>query len=120
MLTEVQLYVLAFLATVIVYLVNLLVKAKIKVNRGWLTVAVYVISGLLAYAWNAPVFPAFPAFVDLAAFVPALLTWFTALLTLLGPVVAFATLIYNVLLKKVLDSISVSVGEYVESKKTSG
>ena len=63
MLTEIQLYVLAFLATVIVYLVNLLMKAKIKVNRGWLTVAVYVISGLLAYAWNAPVFPCADYFV---------------------------------------------------------
>jgi hypothetical protein len=107
MLTEIQLYTLAVLATVIVYAVNLLVKAKVKINRGWLTVAVYVISGLLAYAWNAPAFPAFPPFVDLAAFVPALITYISALLTLLGPVVALATLIYNALLKKVLDNVAV-------------
>ena len=109
MLTEIQLYTLAVLATVIIYVVNLLVKAKITIHRGWLTVGVYVIAGLLAFAWNAPVFPAFPPFVDAATFVPALITWFSALLTLLGPVVALATLIYNALLKKVMDALAVKI-----------
>lgn len=106
MLTETQIYVLAGLASVIIYVLNLLLKAKVRVTRGWLTAGVYVVSGLLAYAWTPVVFPAFPPFVDLASFALALLTWISSLLTLVGPVVAFATLIYNALLKQALDGVA--------------
>ena len=107
MLTDAQLYVLAFIAPIIVFGVNVLLKAKIQVHRGWLTAGVYVVSGLLAWAWSAAIFPAFPAWSgEVGTFVPALFGWLTALLTALGPVVALATLIYNVLLKKVLDRIA--------------
>ena len=109
MLSASQLYVLAILAPIIVYVLKLLLKAKVEVSRGWLTAAVYVISGLLAYAWNAPAFPAFPGYTDLSVFIPALLAWLSSLLTLLGPVVAFATLIYNALLKNVLDRLSARI-----------
>lgn len=107
MLSDSQLYVLAFIAPVIVYAVNLLLKAKITIHRGWLTAGVYVIAGLLAYAWSAPIFPGFPVWSgELGVFIPALFGWFTALLTALGPVVALATLVYNALLKKVLDGVA--------------
>lgn len=107
MLSDAQLYVLAFVAPIIVFGINALLKAKIQLSRGWLTAAVYVVSGVLSYAWSAPIFPALPAWGgDLGMFVPALFGWFTALLIALGPVVALATLIYNVLLKKVLDGIA--------------
>jgi hypothetical protein len=107
MLTDSQLYVLAFIAPIIIYGVNVLLKAKIQVHRGWLTAGVYAISGVLAYAWSAPIFPVFPAWSgELGAFVPALFSWFTSLLIALGPIVALGTLIYNVLLKKVLDGIA--------------
>lgn len=109
MLSESQLYVLAILAPIIVYFLRLLVKAKVDVNRGWLTASVYVISGLLAYAWNAPAFPPFPAIDDLSIFIPAIMTWFSSLLTLIGPVVGFATLIYNALLKNVLDGMAARI-----------
>ena len=106
MLSDAQLYVLAFIAPIIIYLVNLLLKAKVNISRGWLTAGVYVVSGLLAYAWSAVTFPVFPAWGgELGVFVPALFGWFTAYLTALGPIVALATLIYNVLLKKVMDGI---------------
>ena len=107
MLSDAQLYVLAFIAPIIVFGVNALLKAKITVHRGWLTAGVYVVSGLLAYAWSAPIFPVFPTWGgELGVFAPALFDWFTALLTALGPIVALATLIYNVLLKRVLDGIT--------------
>lgn len=106
MLTDSQLYVLAFVAPIIIYVINALLKAKITIHRGWLTAGVYVVAGLLAYAWSAPIFPAFPAFVEFGTFVPALFQWLTALLIAVGPIVALATLIYNVLLKKVLDGIA--------------
>ncbi len=106
MLSDAQLYVLAFIAPIIIYAVNALLSAKVTVHRGWLTAGVYVVSGVLAWAWSAPIFPAFPAFGEPGAFIPALFQWLTALLTALGPIVALATLIYNVLLKKVLDGIT--------------
>lgn len=107
MLSDAQLYVLAFIAPVIVFGVNVLLKAKIQIGRGWLTAAVYVVSGVLAYAWSAPIFPVFPMWGgELGLFVPALFDWFSQLLVALGPIVALATLIYNVLLKKVLDGIA--------------
>jgi hypothetical protein len=106
MLSDSQLYVLAFIAPIIIYAVNMLLKAKVKLNRGWLTAGVYVISGLLAYAWSAPLLPTLPTWGgELGLFVPALFSWFTALLIALGPIVALATLIYNALLKKVLDGV---------------
>jgi hypothetical protein len=107
MLTDSQLYVLAFIAPIIIYVINALLKSKITIGRGWLTAAVYVVSGLLAYAWSAPIFPAFPLWGGvLGEFMPALFAWMTALLIALGPIVALATLIYNVLLKKVLDGVA--------------
>lgn len=106
MLSEAQLYLLAFIAPIIIYVVNALLKAHVELNRGWLTAGVYVVSGLLAFAWSAPIFPHFPPFVELGTFVPALFQWFTDLLIAVGPIVALATLIYNVLLKKVLDGIN--------------
>lgn len=107
MLSDSQLYVLAFIAPIIVYTLNLLLKAKVTIHRGWLTAGVYVIAGLLSYAWSAPIFPNFPVWGgELGVFIPALFGWFTALLTALGPVVALATLVYNVLLKKVLDGVA--------------
>jgi hypothetical protein len=106
MLTDAQLYLLAFVAPIIIYVINALLKAKIQVHRGWLTAAVYVVSGLLAYGWSALILPTFPIFVDLGQFAAELFKYFTSLLEALGPVVALATLIYNVLLKKVLDGLA--------------
>lgn len=107
MLNDAELYVIAIIATVLVYVLNALAKTKVHVHRGWLTTAVYLISGVLAYAWSAVVFPAFPAWGgDVAVFAPALLDWASNVLTAVGPIVALATLIYNVLLKKILDKVS--------------
>ncbi len=106
MLSDAQLYVLAFIAPIIVYAVNALLQAKVTIHRGWLTAGVYVVSAGLAWAWSAPIFPVFPPFVELGSFAPALFQWLTALLTALGPIVALATLIYNALLKKVLDGVT--------------
>lgn len=107
MLSDAQLYVLAIIASIIVFVVSGFLKAKIQLHRGWLTAGVYVVSGVLAYAWSAPIFPILPAWGgELGMFVPALFGWFTALLTALGPVVALATLIYNVLLKRVMEGIT--------------
>ena len=101
-MSEIQLYVISIVAMVIVALVNALAKAKVTIGRGWLTAGVYVVAGLLAYAWAAPIFPAFPAWNgEMSIFVPALFTWFSDLLVVVGPTVGFATLVYNALWGKV-------------------
>jgi hypothetical protein len=114
MLSDSQLYVLAFIAPIIIYVIKALLAAKVTISRGWLTAGVYVVAGLLAYAWSAPLFPLFPVFVDLGTFLPALFQWITDLLIAVGPIVALATLIYNVLLKSVLDGIA---AKYFPAKK---
>jgi len=103
-LTEVQLFVIGTVASVLVWLVKFIRSRWGEINPGWLTAFVYVASGLLAFFFAPLVLPPWPAFVDLATFVPALLGWFGALLVPLSGFVGFATLVYNVLLKQVLDA----------------
>lgn len=100
MLTDVQLMAIAVVASVIVWLLKL---AKANVASGWLTVAVYVVSAVLAFLFAPVAVPAFPAYVDLVSFVPAFIAWIGALLVPLSAFVGFATLIYNALLKAILD-----------------
>lgn len=100
MLTEVQLFILAAVASVIVYGLKL---AKVAEKPAWLTTLVYVVSLVLAFLFAPPAIPPFPACGDLAACVPAGLSWIGELLVPLSAVVGFATLLYNTLLKQVLD-----------------
>jgi hypothetical protein len=100
MLTEIQLFVIATAASIIVWLLKL---TKSNLSAGWLTIAVYAVSFGLAFLFTPVVLPPLPPFVDTATFVPALLAWFGDLLPVLSAFVGFATLIYNVLLKAVLE-----------------
>ncbi len=119
MLTEVQLYTIAVVATVLVYILNLWSKKASKpIHRGWLTAAVYLISGLLAFAFNAPAFPPFPVITDAAQAAPAILQWASDLLVLIGPIVAFATLIYNALLSRVMDGLTDKVAAALQPKRS--
>jgi hypothetical protein len=100
MLTEVQLFVIATVASAIVWLLKF---AKQPVSAGWLTTAVYVVSFFLAFLFAPLIVPAFPPFVDVVTFVQALIAWVGDFLLAFSPFVGFATLIYNVLLKAVLE-----------------
>ena len=100
MLTEIQMFAIGAAASVIVWFLRLV---KADATSGWLTAAVYGVSLVLAWIFAAPVLPPFPPFADLAVFVPALLNWAGELLVPLSAFVGFATLIYNALLKKILD-----------------
>lgn len=100
MLTEVQLFVIATVASAMVWTLKL---TKFQLSPGWLTALVYVVSGALAFLFAPVTLPPLPPFVDLASFVPGLFTWFGDLLPILSAFVGFATLVYNVLLKAVLE-----------------
>lgn len=104
-LTEVQMYVIGVFASALVYVLKLIGEnfPKFTIKREWLTAVLYVVSGALALMWSGFVVPVFSAFSDPITFVSALLGWVSAVLVALGPAVGFATLIYNIFLKKVLD-----------------
>ena len=104
-LTEVQLFVIGAVASVIVWVVKLIRARGGNVPAGWLTAFVYVASAGLAWVFAPVVLPPMPPFVDLATFVPAFLAWIGDLLVPLSAFVGFATLVYNVFLKKVLDEL---------------
>ena len=99
-MTEIQLFVIATVASALVWLLKL---TKTNLAPGWLTALVYLVSLGLALLFAPLVLPAFPTWVDLATFVPALIAWFGELLVPLSAFVGFATLIYNALLKAVLE-----------------
>ena len=99
-MTEVQLFVIGVAASVIVWVLK---RFKQPVSAGWLTTGVYVVSLGLALAFTPLLIPVFPPFVDAVTFAQALLTWLGDALVAVSPFVGFATLVYNVLLKAVLD-----------------
>lgn len=139
-MTEVQLFVIATLATIIVYLVKAAMAFLPKVadffrtrgaekaaaffawlgvfltGRGFLTVLLFGVSIVLALAWNFPIFPPFPIYgvshADnyIAKYVTDLINYLIRVLETVSPVVAFATLIYNVLGKQVFDKLAEKFG----------
>lgn len=106
MLTEIQLFAIATVASVAVWLLRI---TGAKLSAGWLTALVYGASAVLAFFFAPLAFPAFPAFGDLATFIPALLQWISDALVPLSAFVGFATLVYNALLKQVLDKYAAPV-----------
>ena len=99
-------FVIGLVASAVVWGIKFLRAKGTEIPSGWLTAGVYVVSGVLAALFAAPSLPAFPVFVDLASFVPALLAWVGDLLVPLSAFVGFATLVYTALLKKILDSVA--------------
>ena len=108
----VQLYVIGVVASAIVYAVKLFSARfpNVTIKREWLTVILYVASLVLAIYWGGISFPAFPEFSDPVSFVSASLTFLTALIAALAFPTSFATLIYNVILKRVFDGLAAKAG----------
>ncbi len=108
----VQLYVIGLVASAIVYAVKVFSVRfpNVTIKREWLTVILYVASLVLAIYWGGISFPLFPEFSDPVSFVSALLTFFTGLIAALAFPTSFATLIYNVILKRVFDGLAAKAG----------
>lgn len=104
-LSEVQLFVIGTFASVLIWLI------KFARGRGWepsnklLTNLVFVASLVLAIFFAPVLLPPFPPFVDLSTFVPAFLAYIGDLLIPVTAMVGFAVLIYDNLLKRVLDGL---------------
>jgi hypothetical protein len=104
-------FMVGLVASVIVWVVRAISKRGGSIPSGWLTAGVYVVAGLLAWAFSPVSLPPFPTWGgDLAGFVPALVAWAGELLVPLSAFVGFATLVYNALLKRVLDGIAERFG----------
>ena len=105
-LNDTQLYVISIVAMALIYALSFVAKRfNWKIQRGWLTAFLYVVAAGLAFVWSAFTLPPFPAWTDPVTFVAAAFGYFNNLLIGLGPTVALATLIYNVLGKRVLDGV---------------
>lgn len=104
-ISDVQMYIIGALASGVLYGLKFLAKRfpQWTIKRDWLTVLLYVVALGLSVIWSGFVFPAFAAFSDPLTFVAAFFGWVNAMLIALAPPVSFATLIYNVLLKRVFD-----------------
>ena len=108
----VQLYLIGVIASVIVYIIKLISQKfpKFVFKREWLTIFLYVIAVVLSFFWQGVVLPVFGAFSDPVSFANSALTWISDVLVAIGPALAFATLIYNLLLKRVLERVAVRAG----------
>ncbi len=103
--TAVQMYVIGIFASAMLYGLKLLAARfpQIMIKREWMAVLLYVVALILSVVWGGVVLPSVGTFSDPITFMSAVFGWVTALLIALSPAVAFATLIYNILLKRVFD-----------------
>ena len=104
-LTEAQLVVIGLVASALTWGI------KVAVSKGWqpkkehVAIGLYVVSFVLAIAFTSLTFPAFPPFTDAPSFVTAVLQYIGLLLAIASPVAGMAYLVYNVLVKRVLEYI---------------
>lgn len=88
----------------------LLKKFNYKPGKLILTAFLFVIALGLSVLFQPFAVPAFPALgEDFAAWVPLFIAYLGAWVTLAGPTVSNATLIYNILLAKVLEKMSIGL-----------
>ncbi len=119
-LTEVQLVYLGIIASGLLWFLRLLAARGYQPKKEIVAIGLYVISFGLAVVFMPVNFPAFPPFVDAPSFVGALLTWIALLLALASPVVGMAYLIYNILLKRVLEALYARAVKAFAAPKATG
>ena len=108
--TPEQVIIIGLVATVVVFVVSTLSQQLgWTPNREVLTIGVYVVSFGLAVVFNPQALPAFPAYTDPSQFSTALIAYLGVLLSSLSSFAGIATLIYNVLLKKVLEGLATKI-----------
>lgn len=112
-LTEGQLMIIGLVASAIVWLLKLLASQGYNPPKEAVAVGLYVVSFLLAIGFTPVAIPPFPPFSDAPTFVAALLSYAGQLLALAAPVVGIAYLIYNVLLKRILETVKAKVSKAI-------
>ena len=108
-MSEGQLFLIGIVASFIAYVLKAIASTGWKPTREQVAVGLYVVSFGLAVWFSGLGFPAFPPFADAPTFASALLTYIGQLLALASPVAGMAYLIYNVLLKRIFDAVTVKL-----------
>ena len=104
-LTEAQLVIVGLIASALTWGLNVAMSKGWQVKREHVAIGLYVISFFAAIGFTPLTFPAFPPFSDAPTFIGAVFTFIGALLALASPIAGMAYLIYNLLLKRVLDKV---------------
>lgn len=112
------LFVLGILSSVVVFILKFLFINKGKEVPAWVySVALYVVSLGLALVFSPVQIPPFPPFGDLSSGLVALLAWLGELIPILSAIVGFATIIYQALLKRVLDGLGGAIRKLLSVKE---
>lgn len=104
-----QVFVIGFVSSVLVYLINFGVKKglDVSIGRGWLTVMLFVISIPLAWLFDPQVLPGWPTWgADISVNAGRIVDYIGEMVGILAQVVGAATAIYNLILKKVADGLA--------------
>jgi len=104
-LTEAQLVVIGLVASALLWVLRVLASYGYQPKKEVVAIALYVISFGLAVSFTALTLPPFPPFSDAPTFIVAVLAYVGSLLQIASPVAGIAYLVYNLLLKRVLESM---------------
>lgn len=98
---------LSLVAVVVIWLVNFLFRWKgIQLKKTWLTIGLFVAALLLTLLFQPTLFPAWPVLAgDPQTIATSFYAWIGALLIAAGPIVAYATGLYNILLVRILEKL---------------
>jgi hypothetical protein len=117
-ITPEQVIIIGFIAAGLGQLLKVwIAMLGIKIDRKWLTVALFAVSILIAYLWAAPILPVFPVMdADPAVIGGAIAGWIGSLISVASVIIGFATLIYNLLLQKVFESLGWTSEKLLDAK----
>jgi hypothetical protein len=98
-----QIILIGFIVTLIAQGVKLFATwRKTTISRLWVSVIVLLVSLVLAYVWNPPAFPTWPApLADPAAETAAVVAFILAIVQLAAGIVGISLFLYNIILGKV-------------------
>jgi hypothetical protein len=98
---------LSLVAVALIWIINFLFRwKKIILHKAWLTTFLFFIALVLSAIFNPTLLPAWPVLSgDAQQIASAFYGWIGALIISAGPIVAYTTGIYNILLARVLDKL---------------
>lgn len=105
------LFVIGLAASVVVWVVKVVSKNGNSIPDAALTFGVYVVSAILALLFAPVTFPPFPAYSDPFTFAPLFFAWLGQVIAILSVAVGFAGIIYQALLKSILDGLAKKLGK---------
>lgn len=98
---------LSLLAVMLIWVINFLFTWKgIKLRKAWLTAGLFVVALVLTHLFQPILFPPWPNVTGTPqAIAAAIYLWIGTMIISAGPIVAYATGLYNIILAKVLSKL---------------